>query len=108
MAGNGPGIYFNRKTKEVASINGHEEDFDLSGWVRVSADPGLRLLVMRELLLEKGLIRDDRAVYWSGFRGSDRADDDGSAVGVTFSVPRSRRRIRALPTIGAEAFSVQS
>lgn len=84
MAGKGPGIYFNRKTKEVVSINGGQEDFDLNGWARVSDDPTLRLLVVRELLLEKGLIRNDRAVYWSGFRTPGRADDDGSAVDLTF------------------------
>ena len=87
MAGKGPGIYFNRKTREVVSINGGQGDFDLSGWARVSDDPTLRLLAVRELLLAKGLIRNDRAVYWSGFRGSAPGGDDSSAVGVTFSIP---------------------
>lgn len=90
MAGKGPGIYFNRKTKEVVSTNGHVEDFDLKGWVRVSDDPTLRLLVVREVLLEKGLIRNDRTVYWSGFRGSGRADGDGWAVGLTLSKQTER------------------
>ena len=83
MAGKGPGIYFNRKTEEVVSINGHQDGFDLKGWVRVSDDPTLRLLVVRELLKENRLAKDARRVYWSGFRGS-APGDDGSAVDTTF------------------------
>lgn len=79
------GIYFNRKTKEIVSTNGHVDGLDLKGWVKISDNPRLRLLVVRELLLEKGLIRNERAVYWSGFRASGRADDVGQTLGLTLS-----------------------
>lgn len=84
MAGKGPGIYFNRKTREVISINGHEDRLDLKGWVKISDEPSLGLLAVRELVMEKRLAKDARDVYWSGFRRSGPGGDDGQAVGVTF------------------------
>ncbi len=90
MAGKGPGIYFNRKTKEVVSINGHQEHLDLKGWLRVSDDSNLRLLAVRKLLRERRLVRDETRVYWSGFRVSS----SNGAIGLPLSDNVARTRVR--------------
>ncbi len=57
------GIYFNRKTKEVARVALGESPPE-GEWKMVSEDAGLGLLAIRRLVAEQGLVDDPETVFW--------------------------------------------
>lgn len=70
---NTTGMYFNPATHELVPVglSRDEKVSPGSGWVKISDDPRLGLLAVRDLLVRKGLVNDPHTVYWYGFRGSE-------------------------------------
>ncbi len=59
------GIYFKAETNEAVSVaSGEQAPSD--GWLKLSDEPGLGLVAVRGLLLERELVDERRAldVYW--------------------------------------------
>lgn len=67
-----PAVYFNPTTNEIFTVGlSQDEQFPAgNGWIKVSDNPRLGLLPVRELLVQQGLVENARRVYWYGFRGS--------------------------------------
>ena len=57
------GIYFNGSTNEITSAIDTEQALGQE-WLQVSDDRGLRLLAVRKLLVERGIVEDPTTVYW--------------------------------------------
>ncbi len=68
--GMSPGIYFNVAFHEVLAVGlSKDEAFpEQDGWTKVSDNPRLGLLAVRQLLVGKGLVSDPRKVDWFGTR----------------------------------------
>lgn len=66
------GTYFNSTTNEIVAVRlSDDKEFPAgNGWVKVTDNPRLGLLLVRDLLVKQKLVKDPRLVYWYGFRGS--------------------------------------
>ncbi|MEE8346552.1 MAG: hypothetical protein V3S20_04295 [Dehalococcoidia bacterium] len=80
------GIYFRRETKEVCRIGSDSEAPPGDGWAKVSEEPDLGLLEVREILRARNLVDDPREVYWYGLRSDEMPD------GITTSMFRNFKR----------------
>ena len=61
------GIYFNSASKEIFARSSLATPLPESeGWAKVSDDPRIRLLAVRELLTIDGFVDDPRPVDWYG------------------------------------------
>ena len=57
------GIYYNDTTKEITSVT--DENISVgSDWCFLTSQAGLGLLAVRSMLVEQGLVNDERIVYW--------------------------------------------
>jgi len=73
-----PGMYFNPTFNEIVAV-GLSQDEHLpagNGWIKVSDNPRLGLLAVRDLLVRQGLVRHAEVVYWYGLKGSAGGRDD--------------------------------
>ncbi len=57
------GMYFNQITKEITSVTTGDLPSE-SGWTHVTDETQLGLLAARAILVDRGLVDDDSAVYW--------------------------------------------
>ena len=57
------GIYFNDATKEITSVTNGALPSE-AGWTHLTDETQLGLLAVRSNLTDRGLVGDDRAVYW--------------------------------------------
>ena len=57
------GIYYNDATKEITSVTNGALPSE-AGWTHLTDETQLGLLAVRSILTDRGLVNDDRAVYW--------------------------------------------
>lgn len=57
------GIYYNAITKEITSVTNDTLPSD-AGWTHLTDETQLGLLAVRSILADRGIVDDDRAVYW--------------------------------------------
>ncbi len=101
------GIYFNSASKEIFARSSLATPLPESeGWAKVSDDPRIRLLAVRELLAIDGFVDDPRPVDWYGT--NLRPDDQeltellaemsvGASCFLELSARGSRRCCRPTP-----------
>ncbi len=71
------GIYFSSERNEVFAKICEEDSLpeDVS-WVHVSDDPNLGLMVIREMVVRRGLASDREGVYWYGLKTKPQDDPE--------------------------------
>ena len=57
------GIYYNDARKEITSVTNGALPSE-AGWTHLTDETQLGLLAIRSILTDRGLVGDDRAVYW--------------------------------------------
>lgn len=57
------GMYYNDATKEITSVTNGTLPSE-AGWTHLTDETQLGLLAVRSILAERGMVDDDRTVYW--------------------------------------------
>ncbi len=57
------GVYYNDITHEITSVTNSDLPSG-AGWTHLTDEAQLGLLAVRAMLIDRGLVDDDRAVYW--------------------------------------------
>ena len=57
------GIYYNNMTQEITSVTNGDLPSE-AGWTHLTDESQLGLLAVRAILVGRGLVEDDTAVYW--------------------------------------------
>ncbi len=57
------GIYYNDITKEITSVTNSDPPSE-AGWTHLTGETKLGLLAVRAIVVGRGLVDDEKAVYW--------------------------------------------